>query len=455
MEPSLFIISIIPYIFDVTLNLFINEEGSKADDNNKLNKIIINQEESKMDINILYSSYSYHIIEDNLDINIKIDFDICNVFNNTIGREDKINEYKKEYINYSNKENCKKCFNNEFLIIKSLSNYFPICSNCFKATIDNVLIKRYQNMVKEKFSYIEYYLKEIPLLYIENSNDYIYLSQIEFFYIFNQNLFTYFRNLIKNVCDQCGLKTGKIIHKICGCKRCIKCAKKECTIIFFSNFEKNFVFKNETMICKCGKNIDKLKYASQIFSLLNNEDKNFHEKEAKNRNKKYIENYCMNCGKELEKNIISIKKKIYFSYNLTSDDLEKSEKNIKHNLCEDCNEKNINDKNNKIFCKICDEEHKFSKDNINNSLKAPNPIKDSGKFSNNNNESIKEGENFLKKNIEKKEEKKEEKEEEEEKKEKKDENPNSNQNLKEINDNSNPKPKPKDKDKDKISCFCI
>ena len=135
----------------------------------------------------------------------------------------------------------------EFIIIKSLSNNYPICSNCFKDIIDKVLIKRYQNMIKEKFTYLEYYLKEIPLVFVENFNDYIYLSQIEFFYIFNQSLFTYFRNLIKNVCDLCGeyLKKGQIIYKICGCKRCIKCAKKECRFIFFNNFEKNYVYKNK------------------------------------------------------------------------------------------------------------------------------------------------------------------------------------------------------------------
>jgi hypothetical protein len=80
--------------------------------------------------------------------------------------------------------------------------------------VDNILIKRYENMLKEKFKFIEFYLKEIPLIHIEDSNKDINLSSNEFFYLFNQNLFTYFRNLIKGICDLCGkfIKNKKIIN---------------------------------------------------------------------------------------------------------------------------------------------------------------------------------------------------------------------------------------------------
>ena len=60
-----------------------------------------------MNINILYSSHSYHIIEskvdDNMDINEKINFDICSIFSQTKGNEEKFNKNKEDYINKKNK----------------------------------------------------------------------------------------------------------------------------------------------------------------------------------------------------------------------------------------------------------------------------------------------------------------------------------------------------------------
>ena len=110
-EPDLFIISIVPYIFDVKLNLYINEEASNnKEDITKLNKIILNKNKN-IEINILYSSHSYHIIENkdenNFDIN-KIDF--TNTFNYTNPCQN-ISELKKEYINIIKNNNniCPKC----------------------------------------------------------------------------------------------------------------------------------------------------------------------------------------------------------------------------------------------------------------------------------------------------------------------------------------------------------
>ena len=380
-EPSLFIISIIPYIFNVKLNLYINEEGSEPEDINKLFKIEINPNKNDdydiMNINILYSSHSYHIIEskvdDNMDINEKINFDICSIFSQTKGNEEKFNKNKEDYIKFEIKEKCKKCSNNEYIILKRISNCYPICLKCFKSLIDDILIKRYQNMIKEKFNFVEFYLKEIPLSYLEKSNDYINLSQTEFFYIFNQNLYDYFRYLINNVCDLCGIlqKNKKIIHKICGCKYCIKCAKKECKILIFSNFEKNIVYKNKKLKCKCGKEIEIINYASQIFNMLNSDEKFSCEKEMEKRIKTNIENYCMKCGHELGRNLISKNKKSYFSYNLKDIDLIKGAENIEHHFCEDCVEENLKNNNNKIYCIICDREHNFNNDIKNKSIRAP------------------------------------------------------------------------------------
>jgi len=385
MEPSLFIISIVPYIFNVSLNLFINEEGTQnQEDNNQLFKLELNPDKN-MDINILYSSYSYHIIEckdeENLDINIKINFDICSVFNNTKGIEFKNNQNKKDYINtFVNREKCNQCKNDIYIKIKSLNNNYPQCLNCFKNLIDEVLIKRYKYMINEQFRYIEYYLKEIPLLYIENFNDYINLSQTEFFQLFDESLFTYFRKLIFNICDLCGnyFKIGKIIHKICGCKICIECAKLKHDLILLNDFEKNHVYKVEKIKCECGKELELINYSSQISNLLNNDEKQYYEKRAKERINNYIKNNCMICGKNLEKNKISINKKIGFSYNFVVCDLNKNKKIKEHNLCEDCNEKKMKNKNSNenIFCIICNEYHEFNNGINNISIQNNNPVQD-------------------------------------------------------------------------------
>ena len=383
MEPSLFIISIVPYIFNVSLNLFINEEGTQnQEDNNQLFKLEINPHKN-MDINILYSSYSYHIIEckddENLDINIKINFDICSIFNNTKGIEYKNNQNKKDYINtFVNREKCNQCKNDIYIKIKSLNNNYPQCLNCFKNLIDEVLVQRYNYMITENFRYIEYYLKEIPLLYIENSNDYINLSQTEFYQLFDESLFTYFRKLINNVCDLCGkyFKLGKIIHKICGCKICIKCEKRD--IILLKDFEKNYVYKDKKIKCECGKELELINYSSQISNLLNNDEKQYYEKKAKERINHYIENNCMSCGKGLEKNKISINKNISFSYNFVVNDLNKNKEIKKHNLCEDCNEKKMKNKNSNenIFCIICNEYHEFNNGINNISIQNQNPVQE-------------------------------------------------------------------------------
>ena len=351
MEPSLFIISIIPYIFNITLNLYINEESlNELDNDEPLTKIVINPGNTEMTINILYSSFSYHIIENmlidnDLQINIKKQFDICNIFNYT-QHNAKIYEYQDEYIKKITKEKCKKCNNTDYIIIKNVCNNYPICSFCFRNMVDNILINRYKNMLKEKFKFVEFYLKEIPLIHIEDSNNYINLSSTEFFYIFNQNLFTYFRNLIKGICDLCGkfFKNKKIINKKCGCKRCIDCAKKECNIIYFNNFEKKYI-KFDLVKCKCGKDIEKNQYASQIYNMLSGEQKRFCEKKAKDRIKDYYDYYCMQCGKKF--GIEDSTRKINFE-------------NIEHKLCENCFYSNNQNKN--ILCVICNKMHIFKED---------------------------------------------------------------------------------------------
>ena len=170
----------------------------------------------------------------------------------------------------------------------------------------------------------------------------------------------------------------KIIHKKCGCKICIECAKLKPDLILLNDFEKNHVYKDKKIKCECGKELELINYCSQISNLLNNDEKKYYEKKAKERINNYIENNCMFCGKGLEKNKISINKKIGFSYNFVVSDMNKKKEIKEHNLCEDCNDKKMKNKNSNenIFCIICNEYHEFNNGINNISIQNQNPVKD-------------------------------------------------------------------------------
>ena len=380
MEPSLFIISIVPYIFNINLNLYINEKNTYNDINDNLcDKIVlnsVNSEETK--INILYTSYSYHIIEMENTINsYSENEDISNIFNLT-DNIDLIESEKNNYITFIDKdinEKCNKCKNTQFIRLRNISKN-EICLNCLKKIIDEIFEQRYFNMLNDNFKYVEFYLRDIILKYIGEINKYVYLTSAEFYFLFNCNKFTYFRKLIGNICDACGNipKNKKIINKKCGCKRCIECAKNEVNNnIVINEFEKAYVHKNKIIKCKCGKEIDEMEYGSQIWNMLGADEKDNLEIESKVRIRNYIQMYCMICGKklkEIDKNKNKKELEIYNKYNFTNSNNEP----ITHLICEKCN-KVLNKNISSIFCKICHQYHNnidnysindFPKENKNN-----------------------------------------------------------------------------------------
>ena len=348
MEPSLFIVSIVPYVFNINLNLYINEQSIIKESNEPL-YINFTLHPNNAMINILYTSYSYHIIEFEENKNSYLNNpDFSNIFNIT-NNGDLYNNLKANYIiNINNNENCQKCNCFEFIKFQNINTRNEICLNCFKKTIYEVFEQRYYDMLNNEFKYIEYYLKDIPLLNVENNN-YIYLTSAEFYFLFNSNIFTFFRELIEYSCDICGKiqKNNKIINKICGCKRCFKCAKNETNNnIFLNEFEKNYIYKNELIKCECGKEISKVDYCDQIVKILEKEEKEGLEIDSEKRIIKYIENYCMICGNFLKKSNEDC------NYNFENNIRE----NKPHLVCRECIGK-INTINKQIKCIICNKEH--------------------------------------------------------------------------------------------------
>lgn len=360
MEPSLFIISLVPFVFNASMNLYINEI------NNYFKKICFDlKENSQANISIFYSTYSYHIIENNLvDNNTLRDFDLSNTLD--LKKSYFKNFNKNDYIFIEDKK-CNICnshnfirFLKKFQIIKS-----SICLNCLKRTINEILIKRYDKMISEKFKYLEFYLRDIPLSSI-GYNEFVFLSPPEFYCLFECNIYTYFMNLIISLCDLCRKYNNKIITKDCGCKRCLDCAKKEINKnLVLTNFDKHYLKKNDYMICQCNIKSSIVKYSEIINDNLDKEEKmSLNEKINKIIHEQF-KSYCMLCGNKLNNNKIS-------GESLRPEKLKVklNGKLIDHYICLKCDRNNLSN-----ICIICEQKHEIDKYQINENQEKDNDKK--------------------------------------------------------------------------------
>ena len=346
MEPSLFIISLVPYVFNVSMNLYINEKNHSFD---KINFDLTEKYNIKASISILYSSFSYHIIDlsSNCTSSGYDNLDIANTLN--IKNNNSQNFKTEDYISYNNEGiKCNICKNSNFIFLKNISKY-SVCLNCFKNEIDEILIERYKTMKKEGFKYIEFYLRDIPVKKCDDNYNYIFLSPNEFYCLFENNMFNYFRNLIDNICDSCKKKKKNLIKKKCGCKICITCAEKEIKYIPITDFEKKYKYKDKQISCKCGNKNDFVEYSIKIYNKYNEEKKNQLQKNINSRIKELCGNHCMICGKFLNKDNIGRTKKtinkIHFEFH---------KELVEHYICQKCYD-SFN--NSSFFCIICNKKH--------------------------------------------------------------------------------------------------
>ena len=395
-EPSLFIISLVPYVFNVSMDLYINERY------HIFNKISFDLKErdksNNTTISILFSSFSYHIIEPkkyvtNSGNNIINNNNIDNT--NTLNLANNFKNFKKDkYMININDRKCDICNQSNFVVLHNI-NKNPICFNCLEKTVKEILIERYEKMISERFTFIEFYLRDIPIkIYTDKDNYNVkFLSPSEFYCLFKNNLYSYFVGLIKNICAFCKKSSNILIKKDCGCLNCLTDAKKEIKYIPLSNFEKNVLFKNKKIQCPCGKENNYVELASQIFKNYNEKEKNKLLEDACSRDKEYISKYCMICGIDLKVDRIGKEKKdfkkIYFYV---------GKERVEHCICNECFNKNINNLNS-LNCIICGEKHQDEKKeeevNINNSQVKRSSIKNEKK---NNNSEIKNSSNIKEKN---------------------------------------------------------
>ena len=366
-EPTLFIISLVPYVFNVSMNLYINEK------NHFLDKICfdLKNNNDNTTISILYSSFSYHIIQPKINFTNNIINNKNNIDNtNTLNLMNNFKNFKQDkYITYINDGKCDICNKSNFVILKNKCKNLT-CLNCLKQTIDEILIERYGKMISERFKFIEFYLRDIPIniyTYTDNFNI-IFLSPSEFYCLFNDNLYSYFRKLIQNLCAFCKKKQDILIKKKCGCLNCLADAKKGINFIPITNFEKNFLYKNKKVECQCGKENNYVDLALQIFDKYNEKEKNKLQDSAGYRNKSYFNNFCMNCGNNLKVDNIGKEKIKFKTITLKTGKNEE----LKHCICEICDNKiNIN-KILSLYCNICGENHQIQKNQIEEKAKKGN-----------------------------------------------------------------------------------
>ena len=363
-EPTLFIISLVPYVFNVSMNLYINENYHLFD---KICFDLKNNNNTTTTISILFSSFSYHIIQPKIKFTKAGNNIINNIKNidisNTLNIITNFNNFKQDkYMINKNDGKCDICNKSNFIILKNICQS-PTCINCLKQTIDEILIERYGKMISERFKFLEFYLRDIPIkIYTDTDNfNIIFLSPSEFYCLFKNNLYSYFIDLTKKICVFCKKYHKNLIKKNCGCLNCLKDAMKGINSIPLTNFEKNHLYKNDKIQCQCGKENNYVELALEIFDKYDEEEKYKLNQKADSRNKDYIINFCMICGIDLKIGSIGKEKKAFtkIKFNIDQD-------NIEHCICDNCfkNSQNLSS----LYCLICGENHQIQKVKRNQSI---------------------------------------------------------------------------------------
>lgn len=138
-EPNNLIFELIPYIFDVVLNIFYYESASSNEVNLKTYQNDIQSEDGtkKYTINLFFYNTGYHVLYDKEIINKQ-------------KAESKSSSLSK-YILYSNENNltCPKCKNSLFL--QDIASNTLICSECLITKISKVMQTRSSLLINDGF----------------------------------------------------------------------------------------------------------------------------------------------------------------------------------------------------------------------------------------------------------------------------------------------------------------
>ena len=365
VEPEFFVLTFIPYLFEINLNIFwIKGDFQNAEDG--YIDFIDNENKDKFPYIIMgyFFSNFFPLYSDKSNENLK------KIVNQNYSLLKKLT-YCDE-----NKKKCPIC-NDETEQVIFLQKKFIICKQCLISHVDKIIMKRTLSLNNEDYYGFEYYNRPIHL-----QDDY-YIDNYEIIELKKENIANL---LFKNqtmICFRCEQNIEKNEYSMnCGCLYCENCFKtklKKSTneYMYINEFEKlNNNFKKES--CSCGKDFD-INYASKMYKPSNEEINN-----AKERMKIYYKTLCYQCLQKLieyDSNKKSEKKlDRYYSVQFKKENNEEEFYIEPHIICNKCkinqkkelnyekegNKENIEivspEQNNfdtiiKIFCKICNKFH--------------------------------------------------------------------------------------------------
>ena len=343
IEPSFLIICIIPYLFNVNMNLMTLKGEILKPNQNQIN-LIDPEEEGNPLISFGYFFSSYYKLY-SIDFETKYNFNLNLIENN----------YKQLTYVLKNLKPCEKCVKKTVNIL-FLEKKFIICKNCLEDHLSYVCNFRADAFKEDGFLGLEYYTRPIHICDNYYIDDLEIIELLESFNILNALC----QKFNERICNEC--KEKKDVENIydlkCGCTYCGNCIEK--IVLQITNGIKvlNAYEKKQLGSHKCHScnNDFDIKEALKLVKH-NQED----EKDAAIRLKTFINTLCLVCNKELREEydnsggkkykdvengpkfkIIKLKKNIR---NERANGIEYME--IEHLICEDCYNKYIKLKINK------------------------------------------------------------------------------------------------------------
>ena len=283
IEPNFFVIGIMPYLFDINLDVIWVDNLLLKPNDGVINLVDEDNGAPNISIGFFYSSY-YRIYSR--------DYDEKEVFKECIN-EDKP-EITQLMYRLPEKQKCNLC-NKATEHLAFLQKKFVICGKCLENYIKNTICKkRYNAFIEDEYYGQEYYTRRIPI-----QND-IYLDDFDFIEIFeNQNIIDYLStNYCCYICQSIPSNENKLVKIDCGCIYCENCIMEK-----IKELTDGYMYLNECEIddekrikCQCGKFLD---YAilSKYYKQTDNDIK-----KAEGRLLIFIRTRCMICFKNLKNN---------------------------------------------------------------------------------------------------------------------------------------------------------
>ncbi len=350
-EPNKNLFCLIPQIFDVNLNLFYVDE-----DNEMKMKNFTSNDTNANCVNVFFFYSSYHILTDKTE------------------NEEKI-EKLSEFIRVKEKEKCKKCKNDQFLLYKNNL----LCTECLLSTVTQIIKARTVSMFTDGFASREFTLRPISL------SPSIHIRDIDLILHFQTSFNNIMQSSLNQMCFQCThfSTDDSIIVLNCNCHFDIQCLKDMLISATDGKNVQNVFERNhqQSLLCLCGDvfNCDEALKRLIAKGVTFDADR----EKAKQRMIKYAIGYCMICKKcflsedeNVDLSVDTNNKKLAYRFKVTMKAKKKEmTKGIdyidtEHILCSSCYKRELQHEtyihmvnesgDREIHCAVCDKEHIIS-----------------------------------------------------------------------------------------------